>query len=452
MNTNGASAQDVTIGVVGDGFGALLVYTTAIYLGFKPDQIGIFGKNLIPTSTYQQFAWNLGQTVLRSEAESHFLPADWPTFSQLDAWARLDVSPLFRSAFRKFNPGVPDVMAEANVVTKALDWETRILGGTHVGWIVREPGPPAHFSLYDEEANLLGRAKHLALAPGHGPLAFPGIYGKARENPALADRVVQAYEPKTYFRGGRYIVVGSGIASVNEWANCIESGAQCIALRRNPHPEEQDLNVPRCLFDGSGIDAFQGLSFEQRMDFLGQALRGTAPNRRGWNEIIKSGRDQGMYEELIGSITDIQPGPAGLKVKLRLYDGTDVPEIDVTGIVAGTGFVKSAFSIPVVRRLCQTYNVPVERERIKLKTNCGIPPLDRPDSRLCAMGLISNTVVPNADTIAGLKYQARRFVGDVQRAEDLKLRPFPSRLSLQMKLARQSVKSIRQIRKTRQLA
>ena len=29
--------------------------------------------------TYQQFAYNLGQTVLRSESESHFLAPDWPT-------------------------------------------------------------------------------------------------------------------------------------------------------------------------------------------------------------------------------------------------------------------------------------------------------------------------------------------------------------------------------------
>ena len=155
---------------MGDGFGALLVYTTAIYLGFAPDQIGIFGKNLIPTSTYQQFAWNLGQTVLRSESESHFLPADWPTFSQLDAWSRKDPGVMFRSAFRKFNPAVPDIMAEAQIVAQELGWQERIIGGTHVGWVVREPGPPAHFSIYDEDAQLLGRAKHVMLAMGHGPL------------------------------------------------------------------------------------------------------------------------------------------------------------------------------------------------------------------------------------------------------------------------------------------
>ena len=244
----------------------------------------------------------------------------------------------------------------------------------------------------------------------------------------MRDRIVQAYEPKQYYQGGRYIIIGSGIASVNEWANCIEAGAQCIALRRNPHPDQQDLNVPRCLFDGSGIDAFQGLGFDERVDFLGKALKGTAPTRRNWSEIIRNGRQNGLFEEVIGNVTDIQPGPAGLKVGLKLYDGTDVGDIDVTGIVAGTGFVKSALALPVVRRLAQTYNVPVERERVKLKLNCGVPPLDRPDSRLAMMGLVSNTIVPNADTIAGLKYQARRFAGDCFRAEGIKARSFASQV------------------------
>jgi hypothetical protein len=449
---NESAPQDFRIGIVGDGFGALLVYTTAVYLGFSPNDIGVFGKNLVPTSTYQQFAWNLGQTVLRSESESHFLPADWPTFAQIEAWARKDLTPLFRSVGRKFNPGVPEIMTEAAIVADRLGWADRIVGGAHVGFIVREPGPPLHFSMYDEDAQLLGRAKHVMVAVGHGPLAFPGVYGAARENPATADRIVQAYEAKQYHPGGRYIVVGSGIAAVNEWANCIEAGAQCIALRRNPHPDEQDLNVPRCLFDGSGIDAFQGLTFDQRVDFLGSALRGTSPARRGWAEIVETGRRNGLFEEVIGEVTDIQPGPAGLVCRMRLHDGTDIGQIDVTGVVASTGFVKSALSLPVIRRLAQDYDIPLERERVKLKLNCGIPPLDRDESRLCMMGLSSNTVVPNADTIAGLKYQARRFVGDCVRAEDIRTRGFVGRYRMQTSLARDVLRAVQQIRKTEQLA
>jgi len=451
MNENG-HPQDVDIGIIGDGFGALLVYTTAVYLGFRPEQIGIFGENTNPVQTYQQFAWNLGQTVLRSESESHFLPADWPTFAQMQALAGRDPSPLLRSAGRKFNPGVPEILAEAGLVTKALGYEERVLGGVKVGWIVREEGPPPHFSIYDEEANLLGRAKHAMLAIGHGPLSFPGVYGKAREDPATRERVVQAYEAKEYFAGGRYIVVGAGIASVNEWVNCIEAGAQCVALRRNPHPDEQDLNVPRCLFDGSGIDAFQGLSFDERVAFIGQVLKGTAPGRRNWAEKIRHGREQGLFEEAIGTVTDIRSGPAGLLVDLKPYDSEDIFTFDATGVVCGTGFVKSALSLPLLRRLAETYQVPVERERIVLKTNCGVPPLDREDSRLCMMGITANTVVPNGDTIAGLKYIARRFVGDVARAESLKVRPFPTRLAMQVRLARQTVGALRQIQTTEQLA
>ena len=96
--------------------------------------------------------------------------------------------------------------------------------------------------------------------------------------------------------------------------------------------------------------------------------------------------------------------------------------------------------------------MPLERDRIRLKTNCGVPPLDRPDSRLCMMGIQANTVVPNGDTIAGLKYIARRYVGDCFEAEKPKKRPFGSRLGMQISLARKTAKELRSVRKSRQLA
>jgi len=445
------SPNDVTIAVVGDGFGALLVYTTAVYLGFKPEQVGIFGEGTNPVGTYQQFAWNLGQTVLRSESESHFLPADWPTFAQMDAFARRSPAALARSVRRKFNPGVAEVLTEAQVVTRNLGYPDRVLGGSKVGWIAREPGEPPYFSLYDEDARLLGRARHVMIAVGHGPLSFPGVYGAAREDPEIGERIVQAYEPKTYFPGGRYIVVGSGIAAVNEWVNVLEGGAQCIAMQRNPEPEEQDLNVPRCLFDGSGIDAFQGLTFEQRITFLGRALRGTSPSRRNWGDAVRAGLERGTFEQVIGEATEIAKGPAGLMVSVQLRDGRS-GTIDVTGAICATGFVKSALALPVVRRLAETYDVPIDRERVRLKSNCGVPPLDRDDSRLAMMGLSANTVVPNGDTIAGLKYIARRFVGDCARAERLKQRGFGSRLAMQVGLGRKTVAALRSVDETEQLA
>lgn len=447
-----AGTRDSTIAVVGDGFGSLIVYSTAIYLGFKPADITIYGPSDNPVATYQQFAFNLGQTVLRSESESHFLPADWPTFGQLDAFAHRSPAPLTRSISRKYNPGVPDILAEAGVVARRLDWNgSRV--PKRVGWLQREHGGGVpHFVLYDEQANHIGRAKHVMLALGHGPLAFPPLLAKAKMDPATGDRVVQAYEAKQYAPQGRYIVLGAGIASINEWANALDTGAKVIALRRNPAPDEQDLNVPRCLFEALGIDKFQGLPFEQRVAFLGSVLKGTTPRRRSWLARIEKGTAEGRFEEMVGEIDVIQPGPAGLRIHVISRHGDDPGWLDVTGVVAGTGFNKSVLTLPLLRRLIEHYEIPVEAGRIRLRTNCGVPPLDRDDSRLCMMGLTANNVIPNGDTIAGLKYIGRRFVADCARAENLKYRPFAGRLSMQVSLARETAAAMRTVRRTEQLA
>src|SRR4051812_48564435 len=131
-----SAPRDSKIAVVGDGFGSLIVYATAVYLGFRPEEITIFGTADNPVKTYQQFAFNLGQTILRSESESHFLPADWPTFAELEAWSRRSVSPLVRSARRRYNPGLPDIMAEAHIVARRLGWNDQRFPAT-VGWLQR---------------------------------------------------------------------------------------------------------------------------------------------------------------------------------------------------------------------------------------------------------------------------------------------------------------------------
>jgi hypothetical protein len=120
--------------------------------------------------------------------------------------------------------------------------------------------------------------------------------------------------------------------------------------------------------------------------------------------------------------------------------------------VTGTGFNKSALALPLLRRLIDFYDVPVEGGRIRLKTNCGVPGLDLPESRLCLMGLTANSVVPHGDTIAGLKYIGRRFVADCARAEHLRRRPFPSRLGMQVSLGREAAHAMRRARRTEQLA
>jgi hypothetical protein len=446
-----SAPRDSVIAVVGDGFGSLLVQVTARYLGFENREITVFGPSDNPVGTYQQFASNLGQTVLRSESENHFLAPDWPTFAQLDAWSHKSLKPLWRTTKRKYNPGVAEILTEATVVKQRMRWEdTRV--PVRIGWVQREMQPMPHFVLYDEQANFVGRAKHVMLAPGHGPLSFPPVLAKARQDPDIGDRIVQAYEPKTYSSDGRYIVLGAGIASVNEWANILDTGASALALTRNPQPDTQDLNVPRCLFESVGIDAYVSLPFEERIQFLGKVLAGSRPQRRQWLTRIENGQREGRFDALVGEIDQVEPGRAGLRVHVKSAHGEDPGWLDVTGVVCGTGFNKSAFTIPLLRRIIEYYQVPVYEGKIKLQTNCGVPGLDRPDSRLCCMGLICNNVIPHGDTIAGLKFVGRRFVADCARAEKLRKRPFLSRMGLQFSMGNEVAGAIRTVATTEQLA
>jgi hypothetical protein len=306
--------------------------------------------------------------------------------------------------------------------------------------------------MYDEQANFIGRAKHVMLSPGHGPLSFPPVLARARKDPAVGERIVQAYEPKTYSGDGRYIVLGAGIASVNEWANILDTGASVLALTRSPQPETQDLNVPRCMFESIGIDAYARLPFNERIEFLGEVLRGTRPQRRQWLTRIQNGQQDGRFDAIVGEIDQVEPGRAGLRVHVVSAHGEDPGWLDVTGVVAGTGFNKSVLTIPLLRRLVEFYKIPVVNGRLRLQTNCGVPGLDRPESRLCCNGLIANNVIPHGDTIAGLKFISRRFVSDCARAERLRGRRFPSRLALQYSWGRDVAHALRTVSPTQQLA
>jgi hypothetical protein len=68
------------------------------------------------------------------------------------------------------------------------------------------------------------------------------------------------------------------------------------------------------------------------------------------------------------------------------------------------------------------------------------------------MGIHANAVITHGDTIAGLKYVGRRFVADCFEIEKPKHRRFPSRLAMQLSLARETARTIRRVRRTEQLA
>ena len=67
------------------------------HLGMENRGTTILGTNDDPVATYQQYAHDLGRTVLRSEFEPHFLAPDRPTFAQLDAYPHKSPKSLWRT-------------------------------------------------------------------------------------------------------------------------------------------------------------------------------------------------------------------------------------------------------------------------------------------------------------------------------------------------------------------
>jgi hypothetical protein len=89
--------RDPVIALVGEGLRSLLVHCTARRPSLDNREITTFGTKGDRVATYQQDAPNLGQAILRSEFESHFLPADRPTCAQPDPCSHKSPEPLWRT-------------------------------------------------------------------------------------------------------------------------------------------------------------------------------------------------------------------------------------------------------------------------------------------------------------------------------------------------------------------
>ena len=90
------------IALVGEGFGSLLMHCTARYLGLKSRETTIFGTNDGPVATYEQYACNLGQTVLRHPSSSRI---SWPPPGRRSrSWTPARTSRRSRSGARALRP------------------------------------------------------------------------------------------------------------------------------------------------------------------------------------------------------------------------------------------------------------------------------------------------------------------------------------------------------------
>ena len=356
--------------IVGSGLAGFTAYVTLRAGGLAPGEIAVFGTGDDPAEAWRRRAASIRQRRMRSESDGHCYPVSFPGLAVREAVRRRSPLPLLQTVVDRYNPTVDDFLGHVEELRSQTAWDESfraarieavrpVAGGFDVG---------SH-----------GRFRHVLLAPGHPGLAIPDELGRD-------PRVVHAYEPHEYAR--RVAVVGAGMAAAHEWLNALATGAEVVSVRRR-EPLRRPLNVPRPMFTRRGLAAYHRTGHEERADLLRTWLAPSYPPGRRWDAPLERAAREGRFS-----------------VAERL-NGADQ-------VICATGFRRGFGHDPFLARLVDENGLETHANWIVLDENCTVPGLTDAARTLSLAGVPAQWAFPAADTLAGAKYAARRFLRAVR--------------------------------------
>lgn len=356
--------------IVGGGLAALTAYVTLRDGGLEPAEIAVFGTDEDPAAAWRRRAGAIRQRRMRSESDGHCYPAAFPGLAVREALRRRSAEPLLRSLCDRYNPSVEEFVRHVGELRERTHWNESFRRGP-----IRAVRPVTGGFELDGH----GSFRHVLVAPGHPGLAYP------RELSA-DPRVVHAYEPHEY--RSSVAVVGAGMAAAHEWLNALASGASVVSVRRR-EPLRRALNVPRPLFTRRGLAAYHRTSAEDRAALLRSWLAPSYPSGRVWDQPLERAAAEGRF--------------------------TVAPELNgAEQVVCATGFRRGFRHDGVLAKLVEANELETHATWIVLDADCAVPALTDPTRTLALAGVPAQWAFPAADTIAGAKYAARRFLRAVK--------------------------------------
>ena len=352
--------------IVGGGLAGFTAYATLRHGGLAAPEIAVFGTDTDPAADWRRRAEAIRQRRMRSESDGHVAATSFPGLAVRSAIRRRDAMPLVESLFDRYHPTVPEFLEHVAEVRERSGWENSFRH-CRIRAIRAVDGG---FEL--DEAGVFAR---VLLAPGHPGLAFPdGLDGD--------DRVVHAYEPHDY--AAEVEVVGAGMAAATEWLNALAAGAAVVSVRRR-EPERRPLNLPRELFTRRGLRGFHATSKEQRLGLLRSWSTPSYPGGRDWDEPVERARREGRF--------------------------TVSPELNGAGqIICATGFKRGFRNDSLLAGLVDAHALETADGWIVLAPDSTVPALTDETRTLSLAGVPGQWAFPAADTLAGHKYAARRFL------------------------------------------
>jgi len=352
------------VAVVGSGIAGFTAYQS-LRRAFEPGEIAVFGTDADPAAAWRVRAAAIRQRAMRSESDGHCLPTSFPGLAFSSVRRRRSARPLLESVLDRYHPSVDEFLSHVERLRERSGWDESLVPRR----VERVCAVDGGFDLDGE------RFSHVLLAPGHPGLNVPE---ELRDDP----RVVHAYEAHDY--APTVTVIGAGLAAATEWLNALAVGAEVVSVRRR-EPARRPLNVPRHYFSRRGLDGYHRLPPRERVERLRTLTAPSYPAGAQWDEPLERAAGEGQFrveESLNGSAQ----------------------------VICATGFRRGFGHDPLLGRLVAQHDLETAGEWLVLDPDSAVPALSDATRTLAVAGAPAQWAFPAADTLAGARYAAHRFL------------------------------------------
>jgi hypothetical protein len=306
---------------------------------------------------------------MRSESDGHTSPTSFPGLAFSSVRGRRSLRPLLESVLDRYHPTVDEFLSHVERLRERSGWDESVV----LGRIGRVEAVGDGFEVDGEPF------RHVLLALGHPGLNVPE---EVRDDP----RVVHSYEPHDY--APTVTVVGAGLAAATEWLNALAAGAEVVSVRRR-EPARRALNVPRHYFSRRGLDAYHRLAPRERIERLRTLTAPSYPAGAQWDEPLEHATLAGRFR--------VEPALNGS-----------------AQVICATGFRRGFREDPLLAQLVAGHDLETADDWLVLDPDSTVPGLSDARRTLAVAGAPAQWAFPAADTLAGARYAAHRFLRRIQ--------------------------------------
>ena len=357
-----------SVAVVGSGLAGFTAYQT-LRRALAPGEITVFGTDADPAAVWRVRAAAIRQQEMRSESDGHTSPASFPGLAFSSVRRRRSLRPRLESALDRYHPTVDEFLAHVERLRERSGWEESLVRRR----IEQVRAVDGGFELDGD------RFPHVLLALGHPGLNVPE---ELRGDP----RVVHSYEPHNY--APTVTVVGAGLAAATEWLNALAAGAEVVSVRRR-EPVRRPLNVPRHYFSRRGLAGYHRLTPRERIERLRTLTVPSYPAGVQWDEPLERATREGRFR-----IATSVNGSAQL--------------------ICATGFRRGFRHDPLLARLAAEHDLETAEDWLVLDPDSTVPGLSDANRTLAVAGAPAQWAFPGADTLAGARFAAHRFLERIE--------------------------------------